>query len=83
MRFNSRDNLASVPMAWGYVMLVLSIVFNGWRYNLESAAMGIRSASIVPMSVWTVIMVGSYTGATAFFRDGLDLAEGGMVLGRA
>jgi hypothetical protein len=29
----------SVPLIWGYAILVLSIVLNGRRYNLESATL--------------------------------------------
>jgi drug/metabolite transporter (DMT)-like permease len=60
------NTLASVPMVWGYAMLVLSVVLNGWRYNLESAALKVRPESGAPISVWAVSALAPLSGAAAF-----------------
>lgn len=57
-------------MSWGYVMLVLSIVFNGLRYNLESTAMKAGHAGVAPLSVWGVLIVGSFAGGVGFLLAG-------------
>jgi len=61
------SRLSSLPLAQGYAILALSIVFNGLRYNLDSAALKVRSGSAAPMSTWMVVAVGSYAAAAAFF----------------
>ena len=68
-------------MVWGYAILVLSIIFNAGRYNLESAAMKIRSASTAPISVWAVLVVGSYTAAAALLVTGWIWRRMGWTLG--
>ena len=64
------NSFTSVPMALGYVMLLLSVVLNGWRYNLESAALKVRSDSVAPISVWAMTSLEPYAGAAAFFLTG-------------
>ncbi len=68
-------------MAAGYAMLVLSIVFNGWRYNLESSALKVHGGSTPPISVWGVVVVGSYAAAAAFFVVGWVWRRAGWTWG--
>lgn len=59
-----------MSMVSGYVMLVMSVVLNGWRYNLESAALKVRSGSVAPVSVWAMTALEPLAGALAFFVTG-------------
>lgn len=66
----SQQSLHDLPLACGYVMLVLSIIFNGWRYNLESAAMHASTGPSEGMSPFGVLMVGPYAAAIVFLLVG-------------
>jgi len=63
----SGAGLKSLPFAWGYAMLVLSVIFNGARYNFESASLKASAAGAAPITPFAVVVAGSFAGALSFF----------------
>ncbi|HZQ90943.1 MAG TPA: DMT family transporter [Terriglobales bacterium] len=73
--------LASMPMIWGYVMLVTSIVFNGLRYNLEAAALNVQPESSPPISPLGVVIAANYGSVVACLLTGWVWRQLGLTWG--